>query len=339
MLSTISSYRSIATTPTPWPELVQGVVAAARVTTFEDSAPHITLVAHAGLAAPAVRRAIAHIAATTDPFTVHAHGYGFFTGSEPSDLSLHVPVARTPALNELHRRRCAARRRAGATSRNGARRPRGRPTSHCSTPAPVRGRSSPPVRPATALTGPDASEVNRQTGRWRPAPRQGAGRRVAHPPAGDRSSCCPTSRGCSATSCGSPRPTTPIPPCRRVSSPSMARRSGRATRPSSRPSWPECLHAWPRRFHGAGHVRRVDPPVAGAARPAPRRRHAVRRPTTLAPAHRWTRRPSSCLDRRPDGCLGEGRATPADLPKVPTGVVPPTYVRWSRRRRSARRAA
>lgn len=95
-------------------ELVRGVTTGVGDLTFDLPEPHITLVAHSGLEADAARDAIAPVVAATRPFTVHAHGYGFFTGSEPSALSLHVPVARAPALDKLHRRLSAALRRAGA---------------------------------------------------------------------------------------------------------------------------------------------------------------------------------------------------------------------------------
>jgi hypothetical protein len=95
-------------------ELVRSVAAAVGEVEFDAPEPHITLVAHTGLAADAARQAVAPVIAGTRRFSVHAHGYGFFTGSEASALSLHVPVTRTPPLDELHRRTCAALRHAGA---------------------------------------------------------------------------------------------------------------------------------------------------------------------------------------------------------------------------------
>lgn len=95
-------------------DLVHGVVAAVGEITIDLPEPHVTLVAHSGLDADQTRLAVAPVVAATKPFTVHAHGYGFFTGTEPSELSLHVPVARVPALDRLHRRLCAALTRAGA---------------------------------------------------------------------------------------------------------------------------------------------------------------------------------------------------------------------------------
>ena len=98
----------------PLTELVRGVAAAVGEAEVDVSEPHITLVAHSGLAADVARTVTMPVVAATRPFSVRAHGYGFFTGSEPSALSLHVPVTRTPALDKLHRRICAALRRAGA---------------------------------------------------------------------------------------------------------------------------------------------------------------------------------------------------------------------------------
>lgn len=96
-------------------ELIAGVAAAAGLTPPpEASDPHLTLIAHRGLDSASVASAIAAVAAATAPFTIHAHGYGFFTGPEPSDLSLHVPVVRSAPLEALHGGLCAAVRDAGA---------------------------------------------------------------------------------------------------------------------------------------------------------------------------------------------------------------------------------
>lgn len=75
---------------------------------------HVTLVAHRGLDRAAVWAALEPVAEQTRPFTVHAHGYGLFTGPDPADLSLHVPVVRTEALDHLHEQVVAALQRAGA---------------------------------------------------------------------------------------------------------------------------------------------------------------------------------------------------------------------------------
>ncbi|HEX5366197.1 MAG TPA: 2'-5' RNA ligase family protein [Acidimicrobiales bacterium] len=86
-----------------------GVPAAAR-----SSEAHITVVAYAGLPGGPARRAVAPVAAATAPFTTHAHGYGLFTGTDPADLSLHVPVVRSGPLDALHRAACDALVAAGA---------------------------------------------------------------------------------------------------------------------------------------------------------------------------------------------------------------------------------
>lgn len=76
--------------------------------------PHLTLLAFRGLDWAAAEAALAPLAAATAPFTVHAHGYGFFAAAEPAGLSLHVPVVRGARLDRLHRQACAALRCAGA---------------------------------------------------------------------------------------------------------------------------------------------------------------------------------------------------------------------------------
>lgn len=66
--------------------------------------PHITLVSYRGLAPDTATRALAPVARDADPLTVRAHGYGMFTGDANTDLSLHVMVVRTRALDELQHR-------------------------------------------------------------------------------------------------------------------------------------------------------------------------------------------------------------------------------------------
>ncbi|HET6966855.1 MAG TPA: 2'-5' RNA ligase family protein [Ornithinibacter sp.] len=78
------------------------------------TAPHITLVSYTGLSPRAAARALAPVARTTAALTVRAHGYGVFTGDVDTDLSLHVMVVRTRALDELQRRGHAALAAAGA---------------------------------------------------------------------------------------------------------------------------------------------------------------------------------------------------------------------------------
>lgn len=84
-------------------ELARVVAEAAGLTgEARASNPHITVLAYRDGPAEHLADLIAPIVADAEPFTVHAHGYGFFTGSEPSDLSLHVPVVRSGPLNALH---------------------------------------------------------------------------------------------------------------------------------------------------------------------------------------------------------------------------------------------
>jgi len=82
--------------------------------TADRTDPHVTLVAYTGLSPEVAHSSIDAVAARTAPFVLHAHGYGFFTGDEPTELSLHVQVVRTRALDTLHRGLRAALHRAGA---------------------------------------------------------------------------------------------------------------------------------------------------------------------------------------------------------------------------------
>lgn len=96
-------------------ELARAIgVAAGLPKASEVDHPHITLVAHTGLSPDDAQAAIGDVAATTRPFLLRAHGYGFFTGDEESEITLHVPVVRSRALDELHQRLDEALRRAGA---------------------------------------------------------------------------------------------------------------------------------------------------------------------------------------------------------------------------------
>lgn len=76
--------------------------------------PHITVVSYTGLPPERAAAALQPVLAATPPFTVHAHGYGVYTGDEDVDLSLHVVVVRTRVLDELHRKVHAALDAAGA---------------------------------------------------------------------------------------------------------------------------------------------------------------------------------------------------------------------------------
>jgi 2'-5' RNA ligase len=95
--------------------LACGVAAAANVGVAAACVdPHVTVVAYTGLSRKKARASIENVAGETEPFVLHAHGYGFFTGDEFSELSLHVPVVRTGALDAVHRRFRAALQRGGA---------------------------------------------------------------------------------------------------------------------------------------------------------------------------------------------------------------------------------
>ena len=63
---------------------------------------HITLVAYDGISRVTAHHAVEAAVADASGFVVHAHGYGFFCGPDGQDLSLHVPVVRSPALDVLH---------------------------------------------------------------------------------------------------------------------------------------------------------------------------------------------------------------------------------------------
>jgi 2'-5' RNA ligase len=76
--------------------------------------PHITLASYTDLTVDDATVALAPAVVATAPFVVRAHGYGIFTGGDDVDLSLHVMVVRTPALDRLHHAVCAALAGAGA---------------------------------------------------------------------------------------------------------------------------------------------------------------------------------------------------------------------------------
>lgn len=96
-------------------DLIHDVAAAVGLPSPHDAPNlHLTLIAYEGANRASVLTAVATVAASTAPFTVHAHSYGFFTGPEPTDISLHVPVVRSRQLDTLHGRLCAALSAAGA---------------------------------------------------------------------------------------------------------------------------------------------------------------------------------------------------------------------------------
>jgi hypothetical protein len=69
---------------------------------------------YTGLSGADIVPRIERIVAATRPFVFHAHGYGFFSGDDPSDLCLHVPVVRSPPLDLLHQALHSALSGAGA---------------------------------------------------------------------------------------------------------------------------------------------------------------------------------------------------------------------------------
>ena len=95
--------------------LVAGAAAAAGLETpIGGRDPHVSLFAYEGLSRAAAELAIETSLRATEPFVIHAHGYGFFTGDNPANLTLHVPVVRAEALDSLHTQLWAQLRRAGA---------------------------------------------------------------------------------------------------------------------------------------------------------------------------------------------------------------------------------
>lgn len=83
-------------------------------TTVPPHPPHITLASYGGAGAGPVSAALADVVAGMVPLRVRAHGYGVFTGDQDSDLSLHVMVVRSRALDGLHAAVHAALGRVGA---------------------------------------------------------------------------------------------------------------------------------------------------------------------------------------------------------------------------------
>jgi 2'-5' RNA ligase len=94
--------------------LADAVAAAVGFDPGHRPSPHITLLAFDGVPRDRAEELVRPILARTEPFEVHAHGYGLFTGTRPKDLSIHVPVARCTALDDLHRRAYTALHDAGA---------------------------------------------------------------------------------------------------------------------------------------------------------------------------------------------------------------------------------
>jgi 2'-5' RNA ligase len=96
--------------------LLEGLMTAIGMEAVPEAVdPHVTLVAHDGIEGEVAVGALSAVAATVEPFTMHSHGYGFFTDEDPIGLNLHVPVVREPALEGLHQAVCVALTAAGAT--------------------------------------------------------------------------------------------------------------------------------------------------------------------------------------------------------------------------------
>jgi 2'-5' RNA ligase len=69
--------------------------------TTSTSRWHVTLASFEGVSPATARSVVESVAARTEPFVAHAHGYGLFVGGRPDGLVLHVPVVRGPRLEAL----------------------------------------------------------------------------------------------------------------------------------------------------------------------------------------------------------------------------------------------
>lgn len=95
--------------------LVAGAAAAAGLESPTGGRdPHVSLFAYEGLSRAVAEAAVEATLRATPAFVIHAHGYGFFTGDNPANLTLHVPVVRAEALDSLHAGVWAKLRHAGA---------------------------------------------------------------------------------------------------------------------------------------------------------------------------------------------------------------------------------
>lgn len=83
--------------------LAAGAASAARIERHPgEPVAHVTLLAYSGLSRVDAVQLAERIVPATPMFTFHAHGYGFFSGDDPSGLCLHVPVVRSRPLDSLH---------------------------------------------------------------------------------------------------------------------------------------------------------------------------------------------------------------------------------------------
>ena len=95
--------------------LAEGLATATGVASEpRTSPPHVTLIAFTNLDRTRAVEAVSAAVHGAAPLVLHAHGYGFFTGDEARDLSVHVPVVRDRALDEVHRAVHRSLRLAGA---------------------------------------------------------------------------------------------------------------------------------------------------------------------------------------------------------------------------------
>ena len=81
---------------------IVAAIAAAAGSEIQPAHGHITLAAYDGISHVIAHQAIETAVAGTSGFVVRAQGYGFFSGNDGRDLSLHVPVVRSPPLDALH---------------------------------------------------------------------------------------------------------------------------------------------------------------------------------------------------------------------------------------------
>jgi 2'-5' RNA ligase len=82
-------------------QLVGAACVAASVASTPASCRHVTLASFERLTPTEAQAVVEAVAARTAPFLIHAHGYGLFAGEHSTDLNLHVPVIRSPALESL----------------------------------------------------------------------------------------------------------------------------------------------------------------------------------------------------------------------------------------------
>ncbi len=82
-------------------DLASGLVGPSGHRTAATPPWHITVASFEPVSPSVSRQVVAAVAARTDPFVVHAHGYGLFVGAHGSSLIMYVPVVRGPRLEAL----------------------------------------------------------------------------------------------------------------------------------------------------------------------------------------------------------------------------------------------